>query len=62
MESASFDDAAIDLGQFHFRMLDPEFLLSELTNERPEFRLPHAEIQIKSPLLPMRGNEAFLLQ
>jgi len=46
----------------YFRMVDPEFLLNELMSERPELRAPQAEIKIQSPLTPMRGNEAFLMQ
>jgi len=48
--------------EIHFRMVDPEFLLKELINERPEWRSPQAEILIQSPLLPMRANEPLLMQ
>ena len=42
--------------------VDVERLLRQIVDERPELRSPRAELDIESPLLPVRGHEASLTQ
>lgn len=48
---------AIDL-----QVLEPEAILSQIIDERPELRSEEVEIIIESPLLRVRGHEAYLIQ
>ena len=43
-------------------MVYAEIFLSPVIHERPEFQPPKADIQIQSPLLPVRGHQALLTQ
>jgi PAS domain S-box-containing protein len=42
--------------------LEVENLMRQVIHERPEFQPPKADIQIQSPLLPVKGHEALLTQ
>ena len=42
--------------------VDLEKLLSEVLSDYPNLQPPHAKIEIRKPLLPVLGNEAFLTQ
>jgi PAS domain S-box-containing protein len=45
-----------------FGTLDGEQLLRQIIHERPELQSPEAEIEIQSPIEPVRGHEAYLTQ
>jgi PAS domain S-box-containing protein len=45
-----------------FGTLDVEQLLRQIIHERPELQPPEAEIEIQSPIEPVRGHEAYLTQ
>ena len=42
--------------------VEVENLIRQVIQERPEFQPPKADIQIQSPLLPVRGHQALLTQ
>ncbi|PYK63044.1 MAG: hypothetical protein DME21_04310 [Verrucomicrobia bacterium] len=42
--------------------VDAENLMRQVIQERPEFQPPKADIQIQSPLLPVKGHQALLTQ
>ena len=46
----------------HLQSIDTERLVRDLLEQYPSFQSPHAEIRVESPLLPVKGNEAFLTQ
>jgi PAS domain S-box-containing protein len=52
----------VTLQPIEFGVVDPEKLIRELINERPEFRRPKATIEIQSPLLSVRAHPASLMQ
>jgi PAS domain S-box-containing protein len=45
-----------------FESVDTERLVREILEQYPNFKPPHAEIEVESPLLPVKGHEAFLTQ
>jgi len=42
--------------------VEVENLMRQVIHERPEFQPPRADIQIQSPLLPVKGHQALLTQ
>jgi PAS domain S-box-containing protein len=48
--------------EFEFKSMDVATLLGEILGERPELQPPHAEVTVVTPILPMRGHEASLMQ
>ncbi len=52
----------VTLQPIQFDLVKPEQLLRELIDGRPEFQPPKAEIELQSPLLPVRAHSASLTQ
>lgn len=46
----------------HLQSIDTERLVRDLLEQYPSFQSPHAEIRVESPLLPVKGHEAFFTQ
>ena len=52
----------ISRAEIKIEKVDVEKLVRQIIQERPELQEPKAEIQIQSPLLPVWGHEASLMQ
>jgi two-component system sensor histidine kinase/response regulator len=48
--------------EIQLALVDPEKLAKEIICEEPAFQLPNAQIEIETPLLPMKADEASLTQ